>query len=100
PFAANLPLTLSAGDGQKTVSARFRDAAGNESATVTALIELDTVGPGTIHPLALQRQPGATRLTNGSTFGAHAQLYEIGLTYVSGAIEQFSAANACFEVVL
>jgi hypothetical protein len=38
-------LTLSAGDGVKTVCAQFRDAAGNESATATDTIVLDQAAP-------------------------------------------------------
>jgi subtilisin family serine protease len=44
--AASLSFTLSAGDGNKTVLARWKDAAGNVSATpATASIVLDTTAP-------------------------------------------------------
>ena len=46
PFAAAAPFSLSAGDGTKTVYARFRDAAGNASSiAVQGQIALDTTGP-------------------------------------------------------
>lgn len=40
-----LPVTLSAGDGLKTVSVRLRDDVGNTSAVVTDTITLDTTAP-------------------------------------------------------
>jgi hypothetical protein len=40
-------FTLSAGDGSKTVCAQYKDAAGNQSATATSSIILDTVPPTT-----------------------------------------------------
>ena len=44
-FSASVPHALASGDGTKTVCAQFRDAAGNQSATVTDTIVLDTVKP-------------------------------------------------------
>lgn len=43
----NVALTLAGGDGVKVVAARWRDTAGNYSASVTAYIELDATRPGT-----------------------------------------------------
>lgn len=45
PYAASRPWALSAGDGQKTVSAKVEDKAGNLSNPVTATIRLDTTAP-------------------------------------------------------
>jgi PKD repeat protein len=45
PFAASASWTLAAGDGAKTVYARFVDAAGNVSTPVSASITLDTMPP-------------------------------------------------------
>jgi len=42
PFAASQPLTLSAGDGLKTVTVEFRDALAQPLPSVQASIELDT----------------------------------------------------------
>jgi len=44
-YAASLPLTLSAGDGAKTVYVKFRDAALNESPDANDGITLDTSAP-------------------------------------------------------
>ena len=44
-FSLNLARTLPAGDGTKTVCAQYKDAAGNESATFTDTIVLDTQAP-------------------------------------------------------
>lgn len=44
-YAATKALTLSTGDGTKTVYAKFRDAVGNESVTVSATVTLDTTAP-------------------------------------------------------
>lgn len=47
PFtaAARVPWTLSAGDGPKTVYAKFQDAAGNDSGIVQGTITLDGAAP-------------------------------------------------------
>ena len=47
PYATTLAWTLAAGDGLKTVFARFKDAAGNWSAVVSDDITLDTKAPVT-----------------------------------------------------
>jgi hypothetical protein len=44
-FSASVSHGLASGDGTKTVCAQFRDAGGNQSATVTDTIVLDTVKP-------------------------------------------------------
>jgi hypothetical protein len=49
PFAATRVVTLTAGDGIKTITVRFKDEAGNVSLPATATISLDTVAPnGTV----------------------------------------------------
>jgi hypothetical protein len=45
PFAPTVTWTLPAGDGPHSVSARWRDAAGNWSGAATDTIVLDTVAP-------------------------------------------------------
>ncbi|NOZ85769.1 MAG: hypothetical protein GXP49_05830 [Deltaproteobacteria bacterium] len=47
-YQAEMSWLLSAGDGQKTVYAKFRDSAGNESAAVSDGIELDTGAPTSV----------------------------------------------------
>ncbi|MDB5056268.1 MAG: hypothetical protein JWM44_4318 [Bacilli bacterium] len=44
-FQSNLEFTLSATDGTKTVYAKFKDAAGNESVVTSDSIVLDTAAP-------------------------------------------------------
>ncbi len=44
-LAASKAILLTAGDGQKTINARFRDAAGNVSDTVTARVTRDGSAP-------------------------------------------------------
>ena len=44
-FSTSIAHTLTSGDGTKTVCAQYRDAAGNQSATFTDTIVLDTVKP-------------------------------------------------------
>ena len=44
-FSTSIAHTLASGDGSKTVCAQYRDAAGNQSATFTDTIVLDTVKP-------------------------------------------------------
>jgi hypothetical protein len=57
PFAASVPWTLTAGDGAKTVYAKFVDAVGNTTVDpVTDAITLDTVAPA----------PGAVAIENGA----------------------------------
>jgi PKD repeat protein len=48
PYGITRLWTLAPGNGVKTVSAQFRDAAGNTSATATASIQLDTSLPPTV----------------------------------------------------
>jgi hypothetical protein len=50
PYAKSLRWTLPAGDGTKTVSAQFRDAAGNRSPVSTDTITLDTSAPTITNP--------------------------------------------------
>ena len=44
-FSTDHEVTLPSGDGEKTVSAQFKDKAGNVSATLTDTIVLDTTAP-------------------------------------------------------
>lgn len=57
PYAGTASWSLTAGDGVKTVVARFRDTVGNVSLSVTATITLDTLAP-----------TGAVVLANGAAF--------------------------------
>ena len=68
-IASTKSVTLSTGDGTKTVSVVFKDTAGNQSTTYTASCELDTTKPtGT---LALYKANGTTAqssITNVAEF--------------------------------
>jgi hypothetical protein len=44
-YATSAPWTLTSGDGSKTVWAKFKDTAGNESTPVSDAITLDTTSP-------------------------------------------------------
>ena len=46
-FGVEMPFTLSAGEGTKTIYAKFRDSAGNESETVSTTTMLDLTLPTT-----------------------------------------------------
>ena len=45
PYDPDFNLTVTTGDGTKTISARIRDQVGNPTGIVTDTIELDTVAP-------------------------------------------------------
>ena len=62
-YSASIPHTLSSGDGTKTVCAQYRDGAGNQSATSTDTIVLDTVKP-TISVAATSPPGGAAYVAN------------------------------------
>ncbi|MFL5805200.1 MAG: hypothetical protein ACJ8CR_26100 [Roseiflexaceae bacterium] len=52
-YTTSAAWALAGGDGNKTITARFRDAAGNVSALATAAIVLDTLPPSaTVSPLS------------------------------------------------
>ena len=63
-FGTNKSWTLSAGDGTKTVYARFTDALGNVSSGVSDTISLDTTGPtGTVAINSGAAYAGGTSVT-------------------------------------
>ena len=64
-FALNKAWSLTSGDGTKTVSARFKDAAGNISAIVKDTIILDTKTPG----LGITNAPFTTSRTSKEITG-------------------------------
>jgi hypothetical protein len=52
-YTASTAWVFASGDGTKTITARFRDAAGNLSALTTATIVLDTLPPSaTVNPMS------------------------------------------------
>ena len=87
PFTSTRIVTLPAGDGQKTLWVRFRDAAGNVSAPLSDNIGLDTTKPtGTIAfnpPVATTTAASATlALSAGDPVGVtQMQFSRDGLNY-------------------
>lgn len=78
PFSTTRPFALTDGDGIKTVYAKFKDNAGNESEAVSDSIILDTIAPtlqltvnkATIHqPNHQMVQIQVTQQTNGTDAG-------------------------------
>ncbi|MBI1924664.1 hypothetical protein HYR99_10470, partial [Candidatus Poribacteria bacterium] len=57
PFRERMQVTLTSGDGEKTIFVLYRDEARNETLPVSASITLDTIGPGSI---SIQVQGGGT----------------------------------------
>lgn len=83
-YAAILTWTLSAGDGEKTVSAQFRDAAGNVSAVVSDTIVLDATPPS-----------GSVQLNGGAAATASASV-SLSLAASDGSgsgVAEMRAAN-------
>jgi hypothetical protein len=79
-----------ANEGLKTVFASFRDAAGNEAGPVSASIELDRMPPAAlVAPELVLSGLEQTRIGNGSTFGVHGELLELGLTVVRAEIGEW-----------
>jgi Glucodextranase, domain B len=91
----NPAFTLSAGDGTKTVCAQFKDAAGNESGTVTDTILLDTAPP--TPPSVTSTLPGSPANNNAPSVrgtgeaGTTVQIYT--LSDCSGASAGSDIAN-------
>ena len=93
-YAASKTWTLPPGDGDKTVYAQFRDAAGNVSDAVSDRISLDTEKPGiTINngarftnsrSVTLTLSAGAAagmRISNGSIFAGAWEIYATTKTW-------------------
>ena len=66
PYAATQSWTLSAGDGTKTVWAKWRDGAGNWSSAKSDTIGLDTVAPVYGYALPMTIGKAGTALANGA----------------------------------
>lgn len=86
PFASSVPWTMAAGTGTRIVYARFRDAAGNVSATASSSISV--VAPPTLSG-PVKYVAGQLTLAGGGTFGAAirpADLFGLrGSVYIGGA---------------
>ena len=83
PYATTVPWTLTAGQGTKTVHAKFVDALGNTSAAaVTDTITLDTVGPN----------PGSVAIQGGASVTT-TRTVSVTLSGVAGDATSARAAN-------
>jgi len=87
-FRSPLSFTLPAGSGIRTVSARFRDTWGNESAPVSDTIFLDATAPDEVRSVAVARRdrmleltwPAVTDTTGGSGLADYLVAYREGTT--------------------
>ena len=86
-YAASGEISLSAGDGTKTIYCKGRDAASNESNTVSTTILLDRIGP-TIESLVAP-QTGATTSDATPTF-----VWQTGSDEGSGVISYEVTINS------
>jgi hypothetical protein len=93
-------LTLTGGDGLKTICAQYEDAAGNVSATSATSVTLDTVRP------TLTLSSGASNPTNG-TFSVAATFSEsvTGFTSadvatVNGSLSGFAGSGASYSFTI
>jgi fibronectin type 3 domain-containing protein len=66
PMAASTSVVLSASDGNHVVYARYRDAAGNVSASVSDGINRDTTAPAAMSSLSIPSPAAAVNLTWGA----------------------------------
>ena len=64
PFSTSKAVTLSAGDGTKTINVKVRDTVGNESSVASDTILVDT----TLPIVTIVSGPSATRISKVATF--------------------------------
>ena len=94
-LAATLPVTLTAGDGLKTVNARYRDAAGWVSPTATAAVTLDGTPPAT--GSVVINGGAASTSSVGVTLGLAATDATSGVADMALANEAIDCAAAAYE---
>ena len=90
PYAVSLPVTLTEGDGDKTVSVRYRDGAFNEIGPVTDTIDLNT-GPVLSSPV-LTAPGGQGAVKNGDELTVSGSI-EAGGSIVSARLIDQNAAT-------
>lgn len=76
-FAATKEITLTTGDGKKTVNLKVRDDVGNESATVTKEIILDTAVP-----VVTITDPDKSKISKVETFNVAAISFTCDVDFV------------------
>jgi len=89
-FSATRSITLSAGDGPKTVRVLFRDAAGNQSVELTAAITLDVAPPTDLALTITGDGPAGTTRSAGVTLAIAAT------DTASGLAEMMLANDAAY----
>jgi hypothetical protein len=96
-FSTAAALTVSSGDGIKTVCAQFKDAAGNISTASTDAITLDTVSPGvTLTSAAAATVTGAFAVT--ATFSESASGFDASdITVGNGSVSAFSGSGTTYS---
>ena len=95
-FQTSLAWTLTAGDGEKTVSVQFRDQAGNVSQSATDSITLDTVKPViSINPVITPTATSPLTVTGSMESGA-----QISASLVGGTLQSKQNDATTWQTVL
>ena len=81
-FVKSKAITLTTGDGQKTVSIKVRDDVGNETATVTAKITLDTAVP-----VVTITGPDKSKISKVATFNVSAFSFSANVDFTEYKIK-------------
>ena len=99
-LSTTTPLTVSSGDGIKTVCAQFKDAAGNISTSSTDTITLDTLLPGvTLTSAAAATVTGAFTVT--ATFSESVSGFDVSdVTVGNGTASAFSGGGTTYSFTL
>lgn len=89
-YTASRAITLTAGDGDKTVSGKIRDSAGNETAVLTDTITLDTSVPvvtvGAPNPSKISKVAGYNVSVNTFQSDSPFEAYSIRVVPAAGSI--------------
>ena len=96
-FSGSASLTVSSGDGVKTVCAQYKDAAGNISTASTPTITLDTVAP-TVVLASAAPSPVSGAFTVTATFSEGVtSFYASDVTVANGTVSGFSGSGASYS---
>ena len=88
-FAATKPITLSTGDGKKTVNLKVRDDVGNESVVVTKEIILDTAVP-----VVTVTGPDKSKISKVATFNVAAISFTCDVDFVEYKVKVVPATTS------
>ena len=96
-FSGTASITVSAGDGVKTVCVQYKDAAGNISTTSTQTITLDTVAP-TVALASAAASPVTGAFTVTATFSESVTGFDVSdVTVGNGSVSGFSGSGAGYS---